>query len=209
MNVTFTHISTLTLCLVNLLQTSVRGEGMPVPISNPSTCGLGLLIPDFDCSQANVFTIPVSNAPGFSLGEDVYLREVRLIVLHEWAADLDISLVSPSGVSVELTSDNGGGNDNYGSVGPGGCLNFTSFVSNLVPNSCNIAGIASGHPPFIGEYLPENSLGLFNDQSSPIGDWSLVICDDGKEHIGTLEYVELVFEAKQCFPPFNRQCNGC
>ena len=203
MNVTFTHISALTLCLVNLLQTSVRGEGMPVPISNPSTCGLGLLIPDFDCSQANVFTIPVTNAPGFSLGEDVYLREVRLIVLHEWAADLDISLVSPSGVSVELTSDNGGGNDNYGSTGPGGCLNFTSFVSNLVPNSCNISGIASGHPPFIGEFLPENSLGLFNDQSSPLGNWSLVICDDGKEHIGTLEYVELVFEAKQCFPPFN------
>jgi hypothetical protein len=164
---------------------------------------MGLPIPDFDCSQGNIFTIAVSNAPGLSLGEDVYLREVRLIVLHEWAADLDISLVSPSGIAVELTSDNGGGNDNYGSLDSAGCLAFTSFVSNLSPNACNIQGITSGQAPFIGEFLPENSLGLFNDQSNPIGEWKLVICDDGKEHVGTLEYVELVFEPKQCFPPFD------
>ncbi len=188
--------------LLSQLPAAIAVEPPPV-LTNPSACGMGLPIPDFSCNSNHQFTINVSDAPGTSLGTNVYLKEVRLIVSHEWVADLDMHLRSPSGVTVELTTDNGSGNDNYGSYTGGGCGQFTTFISHSLPAACNAASIVNGVAPFIGEYLPEESLNNFNDGSNPVGNWTLQICDDGKEHYGTLEFVELVFEATTCLPPAN------
>lgn len=173
----------------------------PPILSNPSGCNLALPINDFSCDASHEFKINVVTAPGTSMGQDVFLREVRLIVKHEWDADLDMYLISPGGVEVELSTDNGSGNDNYGDPDNGLCDQFTSFVSHSLPEACGLASIVNGNAPFIGEYLPEESLGKFNDYSSPLGLWTLKICDDGKEHYGTLEFAELVFQASTCLPP--------
>ena len=182
------------------LSTALATAPPPV-LTNPSACGLGLPINDFSCNANHQFPVNVSAAPGNSLGVNVFLREIRLIVSHEWVADLDMHLRSPNGVIVELSTDNGSGNDNYGSYTGGGCGQFTAFISHSLPSACNTPSIVNGAAPFIGEYLPEESLNKFNDGSSPLGHWILEICDDGKEHFGTLEFVELVFEAASCLPP--------
>jgi subtilisin-like proprotein convertase family protein len=185
-----------------LLALATANAATPPPVlTNPSACGLGLPINDFSCNANHQFPIDVSSAPGNELGVNVFLREVRLIINHEWAADLDIHLKSPNGVIVELTTDNGSGNDNYGSYAGSGCGQFTAFISHSLPSACNTPSIVNGAAPFIGEFLPEQSLNKFNDGASPIGHWILEICDDGKEHFGTLEFAELVFEATSCVAP--------
>jgi hypothetical protein len=173
----------------------------PPVLGNPSVCGLGLPINDLSCDANHDFNINVLQTPGNVLGTDVFLKEVRLIVKHEWVADLDISLISPSGVEVNLSSDNGSGNDNYGDPDNGLCNAYTSFISHTLPGVCTVPSIVDGSAPFIGNYLPEESLGRFNDHTNPVGLWTLRICDDGKDHYGTLEFVELVFESSACLPP--------
>ncbi len=175
---------------------------LPPPLlPNPSACQLALPINDFSCNASHLFQIDVQNAPGTALGNDVYLKEIRIIIKHEWVADLDMTLFSPSGVEVELSSDNGSGNDDYGDPYNGQCDQFTSFISNSSPEACNAVDISSGHAPFIGLFLPEDNMSKFNDATAPNGIWTLQICDDGKEHYGTLEFVELVFEAVACITP--------
>ncbi len=173
----------------------------PPMLSNPSGCNLHLPINDFSCDASHFFQIDVTNAPGTALGTDVFLKEVRLIIEHEWAADLDITLLSPNDVAVELSSDNGSGQDNYGN--PFDCNQYTSFISNSLADACNATSITSAQAPFIGNYLPEAPFSLFNDGTAPNGIWTLQVCDDGKQHFGTLEFVELVFETATCLKPQN------
>lgn len=169
------------------------------PLSNPSACGLGLPITDNNCPEngafynPNEFRINVNNAPGSRLGVDVYLKEVRLIINHPWAGDLDLSLVSPSGKAIRLSFDNGGGNDNYGMLGN---CNYMTF------SLAACQSIEDGIAPFLdGIYTPEESFLLLNDNTTdPNGQWRLRICDDVADDEGTLEFVNLVFESTSCFP---------
>ena len=41
------------------------------------------------------------------------LDNVTLNISHTWDGDLEINLVSPSGVSLDLSSNNGGSSNNY------------------------------------------------------------------------------------------------
>lgn len=170
-------------------------------ISNPSGCNVHLPIFDNGCNVNHQFRINVDVVPGHSMGADVYLKEVRLIIFHEWDADLDMRLISPSGISVLLSSDNGGGNDHYGNPTNGFCDEYTTFLSPSSELSCSALNIQDAAAPFIGSFLPEGNLSTFNDGSDPQGQWILEICDDGQEHYGFLEYAELVFEGGSCVRP--------
>ena len=169
-------------------------------LSNPSRCGDVGVINDNTCPgndaffEPNRYIIKVMESPGSRLGGDVYLKEVRLIITHTWTADLDIFLISPSGKRAMLTSDNGGGEDNYGQLSSD-CSRYTTFAA----VSC--LPVQLGRPPFLdGPYLPEESLSTFDDGSSPLGDWTLQICDDSEQDSGRLHFVELVFDRIQCLP---------
>jgi len=174
-------------------------------LSNPSGCGLGLQIPDATCpddapfAPSNPFEISVNNAPGTTLGTDVYLKEVRLLIEHGWTGDLDIKLQSPAGIEVELSSDNGGGNNNYGDPDLDSCAGYMTFAAAAC---ASIADQAEAVPPFTAQaFLPEGSLFAFNDSiTNPNGTWILSICDDLEADSGTLEFVELVFEPISCLP---------
>ncbi|MFN7115812.1 MAG: T9SS type A sorting domain-containing protein [Saprospiraceae bacterium] len=174
-------------------------------LSNPSNCNLGLEIVDNNCPEGQVFYNPnqfrinVNNVFGTRLGTDIYLKEVRLVIRHEWAGDLDISLISPGGKTVKLSFDNGGGNENYGNPDAPGCAQPVVF------SMAACKSIKNGLAPFVdGPYQPEESFFLLNDGvTNPNGQWILQICDDVAEDVGTLEYVELKFESITCLPITN------
>jgi hypothetical protein len=171
-------------------------------LSNPSPCQLGIPIIDDDCTGDQEFAIEVINPPGDTLGMDVYLKEVRLIIAHEWDLDLDIFLISPSGKVVTLSTDNGDTGDNYGDPLDVTCGSFTTFLAHTSPDACAALDVENGVAPFIGNYLPEGSFSEFNDGiTDPEGMWILKICDDAEANEGTLEFVELVFEPLSCIPP--------
>lgn len=186
----------------------VNSRAQSPVFSNPSQCVDIGVINDNTCPdngglfRPNEFIVRVLEAPGSRLGGDVYLKEVRLIIAHTWAADLDIFLISPSGKKVMLTSDNGGGEDNYGILSPD-CSGYTSFAA----VSC--LPVQSGRAPFSdGPYFPEESLSNFDDGSSPLGDWILRICDDSEQDSGRLHFVGLVFDKIQCLPVQNIRILG-
>ncbi|MEO1263239.1 MAG: T9SS type A sorting domain-containing protein [Bacteroidota bacterium] len=198
----YLRICLLWTCLATTLvpiHADPTGSLPPSVLSNPSGCNLALPIKDFSCDASHFYQIQVTNAPGNSLGIDVYLKEVRLIIAHEWDADLDITLISPNDVAINLSSDNGSGQDNYGN--PFDCNEYTSFISTNTTEACNTLSITDGIVPFIGEHLSEQAFTPLNDGTNPNDIWVLQICDDGKEHDGTLEFVELVFEATTCLNP--------
>ncbi|WP_170110237.1 T9SS type A sorting domain-containing protein [Flavilitoribacter nigricans] len=171
-------------------------------LSNPSACQLGLPINDDTCPedsplyQPNIFSIAVTNAPGSSLGTDVYLKEVKLIIRHGWLNDLDISLQSPGGQIIDLSSDNGGGEDDYGRPDALNCDSAVVFRN----NAC--LSIAEAVHPYLDEAVrPEEHFYTFNDSiTDPNGTWKLIVCDDVDEDAGSLEFVELVFEPISCLP---------
>ncbi|GAB5552163.1 MAG: hypothetical protein Sapg2KO_17540 [Saprospiraceae bacterium] len=175
-----------------------------IVLSNPSACGLNLAIADNQCPDGttfynpNQFAIDVNSAPGSQLGTDVFLSEVKLIIKHQWASDLEVRLRSPNGKEILLTDDVGGSVNNYGIPVRSICSNPLS----LTVNACvEITDEIRANPPFTDQpYRPITSLLEFNDDSDPNGIWTLSICDDVEQDTGSLEFVELVFSPLSCLP---------
>jgi len=96
--------------------------------------------------------------------------DVTIALVHTFDGDLDISLISPDGRRVLLTSDNGGSGDNY----YGSKFDDDASVS-----------ITAGNAPFNGLFKPEGKLSDF--VGAPInGWWFLEIVDDTGSDSGTL-----------------------
>lgn len=87
---------------------------------------------------------------------------VTIDIDHTWVADLDITLTSPNGTVVELTSDNGGSGDNY---------TATVFDQEAT------GPITAGAAPFTGSFVPEGDLSTIYGELSG-GDWILTVVDD-------------------------------
>ncbi len=155
---------------------------------NSTSCEVGLPLADNSCANAgpDSFLFQVTTPIGTSLGTEVVLDSVALIIEHTWASDLDVFLISPSGVSVELTTDNGGSGDDYGILN-GNCDSATVFRMSAA------SSITSGSAPFAGEFQPEGDFADFEDGSDPNGTWILSICDDVGGDVGTLQYFALGF----------------
>ncbi|MFN2444780.1 MAG: proprotein convertase P-domain-containing protein [Vicinamibacterales bacterium] len=100
---------------------------------------------------------------------------VSFHIAHTYDNDLDVYLVGPDGTSVELTTDNGGESDDYGTS----CANRTSFDDLADTN------IGLGTAPFAGTFRPEGLLSAFNGKISN-GLWSLRVTDDLGNDVGTL-----------------------
>jgi len=198
----FTKLACIALSFVALNCQTLSAENAGPVLTNPSACGLALPINDNNCDATHLFEIVVTNAPGNALGTNVFLKEVHLTIAHQWDADLDMRLISPNGVAVELSTDNGSGNDNYGDPADLFCNTFTTFVSHASVDVCdNVPSITEGHSPFIGAFFPEGNFTDFNDGTNPNQSWILQICDDAEVHYGTLEFVELVFAEINCLTP--------
>lgn len=153
-------------------------------LENPSLCGIDISIPDNDCIS---FSIDVSEIPYSSLGMDVVLEEVRLIIDHEFNDDIDMWLISPSGAQTLLFSDVGDDATGFG-ITDGTCSQYTSLNMYGADGNINL-----GEYPFVGSYIPEGDFNDLYDGSDPNGFWTLMICDDAAFFTGSLQFVELVF----------------
>lgn len=190
------------LLLLLALLAPLSALAQTITVSNPSSCGIGLNLPDGACDPSIVIPQPtlvgvnVNDAPGSALGIDVFLQEVHLIVRHTWANDLDIYLRSPGGIEIPLTLDNGGSDDNYGDLNAPDCGVPAVFTM----ESC--VSITLGQAPFTDQpYRPQGSFYAFNDGlTNPNGQWRLSICDDAFDDMGSLEYINLVFAPIACLP---------
>ena len=98
-------------------------------------------------------------------------------IRHTFAADLDITLTSPQGTVVTLTTDNGAGND---SIFNGTVWDDQANPGGQVPYVTN-SGLATDHPYVnltpAASLVPEDALAAFNGQNA-MGLWTLTISDD-------------------------------
>src|SRR5882724_10974061 len=131
-------------------------------------------------------TIVVAGAP-------TYLRDLNMttFITHTFAADLDITLTSPVGTVVTITTDNGGGgvnvfngtvwDDNAGTANPPGPVTDNAFVSGVVETPL----------------VPEEAMGAFIGED-PNGTWTLTITDDAGGDTGTLNSWSLNIVTSLC-----------
>jgi subtilisin-like proprotein convertase family protein len=113
----------------------------------------------------------------FSPGTFICGGSVDTSITHTFAADLDITLMSPAGTVVTLTTDNGAGNDNvfngtswYDKANPGGQVPYTTN-DGLVSDQAYV-NLTAATP-----LVPEEALSAFNGQD-PRGIWTLTVSDD-------------------------------
>ncbi|MEL7119757.1 MAG: T9SS type A sorting domain-containing protein [Bacteroidota bacterium] len=190
------------LALFILLLLCSQGLMAQTTISNPSNCNLNIQLTDNSCPEdlmfgdnPDIIDIVVNNAVGTQLGVDVYLKEVRMLIEHSWVGDLELELVTPSGKSLNLLSDVGGGDDNLGDPTVSGC----GGAMVLSADAC--VSITEGLAPFDDQaYRPIGNFYQLDDGSNPNGTWQLRVCDDVIEDAGILQYFELVFETLVCEP---------
>ncbi|MEZ4985450.1 MAG: proprotein convertase P-domain-containing protein [Saprospiraceae bacterium] len=98
------------------------------------------------------------------------MKEVRLLMEHEWVSDVNITLISPSGTEVLLLSNVGGNGDNLGDPTLPSC--FGAMV--LSDDACD--AFSSGTAPFADKPTALQPLYLFNDgTTSANGNWELRI----------------------------------
>lgn len=137
-----------------------RGQIPPGAQTFPGTVGA---VPTIGCRN---FTAAVSGIP-----LPAYVYAVRLTIIHTWDSDLSISLVAPSGATIDLSSNNGDIGDNY---------------TDTVFRRDATTSIVAGTPPFTGNFLPEQSFTGLDGTNNVNGDWTLRICDRVATDDGTL-----------------------
>ena len=119
---------------------------------------------------------------------------VSLHITHTADSDLDISLIGPDGTTVNLSSDNGGTSDDYGTD----CIDAfrTTFDSTAA------TAITAGTPPYVGTFRPEASLTVFNEKSGTNvnGTWTLRIADDAAGAVGSIRCCSLLLYPTACTP---------
>ncbi|PLX10804.1 MAG: hypothetical protein C0594_04365, partial [Marinilabiliales bacterium] len=158
-------------------------ETQMVPLTNPTACGLSIWVSD---QETLMIPVEVAGETG-TLGTDMKLESFNFIAPHVFNGDLELSLMSPSGVVVDLTIANGGGSSDYG-VDDGTCTQYTNL------NMTGVDGLVSGGTgPFLGSYVPDGDFADFNDGTDPNGIWYILAYDNYVGDDGTLEYAELVF----------------
>lgn len=181
-----------TVCDDDLVTNFTSGFIFHTTIDNSQACDAYLIIPDNNCQAANPYLINV-HGEGLHLGEDVFIKSVNLTIEHEWPADLELEIVSPSGVAVPLFADFGIGTSNVGDINAP-CVSPLS----LDMNACERISAAV---PLVGSYKPVGDLELLYDNSTPNGEWQLHICDDAPGQIGVIRYAGIEFVDMSCSGP--------
>jgi len=126
--------------------------------------------------------------------------DVTTFLTHSFAADLDITIMSPSGTVVTLTTDNGAGNDD---VFNGTVWDDGANPAGQVPYITN-DGLVTDHSYFnltlASPLAPEEALGAFIGED-PNGTWTITISDDASQDGGSLNSWSLnISTCDQCTP---------
>jgi len=109
----------------------------------------------------------VINVPDKGTIQDI---NVEITIEHTWDADVDVTLISPSGTEIILFNDVGSSGDN--------------FVDTILDDEATTP-ITDGTAPFTGSYQPVDSLsGLDGEEMQ--GTWTLQVYDDASPDEGDL-----------------------
>ena len=148
-----------------------------------------------DCQGFTAKDTPIEISDGagatytstITMVDDIAVLDVNVTVdiTHSWVSDLTISLQSPSGTVVVLTSNNGGSGDNY---------SVTVFDDDAATS------ITTGAAPFNGTFQPEEALSAFNGESVQ-GDWVLRVEDIWSGDGGFINEFKLDFCVAGQFSP--------
>lgn len=150
---------------VNDFITVVSGNDCPsCTMYNYSGSAIAISENGANNEYTSTVNVPVS-------GTSVTDINVTINIEHTWAGDIDAFLISPTGTEVELTSDNGSGDDNY-----------TNTIFDMDGADGNIT---AGSAPFTGTYIPEGDLSQFNGED-PMGNWTLRVVDDANQDGGQI-----------------------
>jgi gliding motility-associated-like protein len=174
----------------------------PVVLNAPTTGGLGQVSSCFTNNTSKVVPnlstltpisspITVSNIVPAVVNATT-INSVCVNISHLVDSDLDIYLVAPNGTQIELSTDNGGTGDNYGTTTPAGSsVLFTCFRPTA---TTPIAGLGAAAAPFVAPagYLPEGSFASFNG-SNTNGVWTLKVADDSGGAAGKLNEWSMSF----------------
>ncbi len=160
-------------------------------IRNGQGCDISLGIDDNNCNKPDEFLIDVFGLMDVELGENLFIETVNLVIDHDWPADLKISLISPNGKDVLLIEHRGIGYNHLGNP-DSLCLAPLAF------NNQACLGIEETNLPLVGSFKPEGDINAFLDGSDPNGIWTLEICDQARDDIGTIRSVEIVFSQEVC-----------
>jgi subtilisin-like proprotein convertase family protein len=121
-------------------------------------------------------------------GVNTFLHDVNLTTFmpHTFAADLDVTLMSPAGTVVTLTTDNGAGNDN---VFNGTVWDDFANPAGQVPYVTN-NGLVTDHAyvnlTLASPLVPEESMAAFRGEDAN-GTWTITISDDLAGDGGSLD----------------------
>ena len=167
----------------NLFRLATGVLGSPVRFDNNTA----VAIPD--ANPAGVSSpVVVSNFTG-TIGKVT----VGLYLTHTFDADLLIQLISPNGTIVNLSQNNGGAGNNFGST----CSpdNFRTRFD----DSARLP-ISSGNPPFIGSFQPDQPLSNFNLNSgtNANGIWKLHVVDQAAIDVGAIQCWSLFLSPQTC-----------
>lgn len=133
-------------------------------------------VPDFPGGAA-CFNATVSGL-STNLYSNYGLTAVTVNITHTYDADLEVVLISPTGVQTILSSNNGGAGDNY-----------TNSVFTMSAGTSITAGTA----PFTGNFIPEESFYAQNVGQDGNGVWQLCVTDEVGGDIGAVTSWSLTF----------------
>ncbi len=130
-----------------------------------------MTIPD-EGSLADVLEVP-------PLAGRVWGIVVTTNIEHTWSSDLDVTLTSPQGTVVTLTTDNG--LDSYG-YGVANAFAGTVWRDNADQSVLSFDFESQAPAP---ELIPEGALAAFRGED-PSGEWTLEVTDDSYADTGSL-----------------------
>jgi subtilisin-like proprotein convertase family protein len=163
---------------------------VPVELTVTSGSGGGTVTQVF----TNTTPVAIPTGPGVVTstivvaGANSYLYDLNMttFIQHTFAADMDITIMSPAGTVVTLSSDNGTGNDN---VFNGTVWDDSANPAGQVPYTTN-NGLVTDHVyvnlTLASPLVPEETFGAFIGEN-PNGTWVITISDDLAGDGGSLD----------------------
>ncbi|MCG8460688.1 MAG: IPTL-CTERM sorting domain-containing protein, partial [Holophagales bacterium] len=181
---------------------SAVSSGLPAPVVK----GTGVELPP-GCSLSasffeNLTVTPIVDNTTFTTdivvaGAGTYLWDMQLVteITHTFPGDLDITLTSPAGTEVTITTDNGGTNDDS--------FNGTQWDDDA--GDITTPGPATDHTYSIGvtstPLVVEEALAAFVGED-PNGTWTLSVGDDATLDSGSLNSWGLELATLSTAPTF-------
>jgi subtilisin-like proprotein convertase family protein len=155
------------------------------PAASPSRYDIGVLTPIPDTG-----TVESTNTVIGFVGP-LSKVAVSMWLTHTLDQDLNISLISPDGITVDLSSGNGVG-ANFGT-------NCAPDAGRTTFDDSAPTSITAGAPPYVGTFRPEGSLATLASTTAN-GNWRLQITDNFGGSLGTLRCWSLFLYGTACAP---------